>query len=91
MNNRCDWGAGFDGGGTGNARDQRLVEFLRVAHVRVGLDKRFRFHAQIIAGGEANSDTPSGCDGRVIGAGRGAIGLVCNVAVRRADVMCTSV
>ena len=39
----------FDGGGTGDARNQRLAEFLRVAQIRVGLDERLLFHGQIIA------------------------------------------
>ena len=42
-------GAGFDGGGTGDARNQRLAEFLWVAQIRVGLDERFLVHGKIIA------------------------------------------
>src|SRR3989338_3051422 len=45
----CNRSACFNGGGTGDARNQRLSEFLRVAQIRVGLDEWLLFHVQIIA------------------------------------------
>jgi hypothetical protein len=49
--NGINWSTRLDGGGTGDARNQRLPEFLRVAQIRVGLDERFLFHVKIIAEG----------------------------------------
>ena len=40
----CYRRACLNGGGTGDARNQRLAEFFRVAQIRVGLDERFLFH-----------------------------------------------
>lgn len=52
----CDRSTRFDGGGTGDARNQRLAEFLRVAQIRIGLDERFLFHVQIIAEEEVGAN-----------------------------------
>ena len=45
-------GARFNGCRTGDIGNQRFAEFLRVAQIRVGLDKRFLFHRQIVAEAE---------------------------------------
>jgi len=48
----CNWRTRLDGGGAGDAGNQRLAEFIRVAQMRVSFNERFLFHGQIIADDE---------------------------------------